>query len=158
MWGPFQLVRRGSSDTSTSSNRGEDEDVDDEDEDDEDDDDDNIDLRLIYGINRRSQLNPPIAPYELVPDYVWLASARIVVEANLLEVFKRSEDPDAFSMGDILPLMRKLHTTRVGGSPGYWNEFIHRPTSDEEGEGWRASRKGEEVEGWDWAGVGGIWK
>ena len=66
-------------------------------------------------------MNSPIAPYELMPDYVWLASARIVVEDNLWEAFELSEDPNAFSMGDVLPLLRKMHITRLGGSPGYWN-------------------------------------
>ena len=66
-------------------------------------------------------MNPPIAPYDLVPDYVWLASARIVVEANLREAVELSEDLNAFSMGDVLPLLREMHTTRFCGSPGYWN-------------------------------------
>jgi len=164
MWGPFQPVQRERSDTGTSSHKGKDKHADDNYEDDGDDgdsdeEDDEDNLRLIYGTNRRSQMNPPIVPYELVPDYVWLASARIVVEANLREAFELSEDPNGFSMGDVLPLLRKMHTTRLGGSPGYWNGWANRPENG--GEASRASKKSkqnEEVEGWDWAGVTGIWK
>lgn len=166
MWGPFQPVQREDSDTGTSSRKGKDkyagdshEDHEDDRDSDSDSDDDDDNLRLIDGPSRKSQMNPPIAPYELVPDNVWLASARIVVEANLREAFELSEDPDAFSMGDVLPLLRKMHTTRLGGSPGYWIGWVNRPENG--GERSRASKKGkqnEEVEGWDWAGVAGIWK
>ncbi|KAG1782130.1 hypothetical protein EV702DRAFT_508189 [Suillus placidus] len=152
MWGPFQPVRRDTSD-SPESNQLE---IEDEDGNDEEDDDDDDDLGLM---NRHRVLNisPPIEPYELVPDYVWLASARIVVEANLKEVFRESPHPTAFSTGDILPYMRKMHTMCIGGSPGYWDAWANMPT---EGEGFEGSgkRKQGEVEGWDWAGVSGIWK
>jgi len=166
MWGPFQPVQREGSGIGISSHKGKnkyaDENYEDDGDDgdsDEDDDEDNDNLRLIYGTNRKSQMNPPIAPYELVPDYVWFASARIVVEANMREAFELSEDPNAFSMGDVLPLLRKMHTMRLGGSPGYWNGWANRPENG--GEGSRASEKSkqnDEVEGWDWAGVAGIWK
>ena len=123
--GPFQPAQREGSDTGTSLHQGNGkyagDNYEDDGDSDEDDDEDNNNLRLIYGTNRESQMNPPIVPYELVPDYVWLASARIVVEANLWEAFELSEDPNALSMGDVLPLLRKMHTTRLGGSPGYWN-------------------------------------
>jgi len=142
MWGPFQPVQREGSDAGTSSHKGKDTYADDNYEDDgdsdEDDDEDNDNLRPIYGTNLKSQMNPPIAPYELVPDYVWLGSARIVVEANLREAFELSEDSNAFSMGDVLPLLRKMHTTRLGGSPGYWNGWANRPENG--GEGSRARR------------------
>ena len=167
MWGPFQPVQRGGSDTGTSSHKGKDKFADDNDEYDgddgdsdwEDDDEDNDKLQVIYGTNRKSKMNPPITSYKLVPDYVWLASARIVVEANRREAFELSEDPNVFLMGNILPLLRKMHMMRFCGSPGYWNGWVNRPENG--GEGSRASEKSkqnEEVEGWDWAGVAGIWK
>jgi len=116
MWGPFQPVQPKGSITGILLHKGKDkyaddnyEDDGDSDEEDDDDDEDNDNLRLIYGTNRKSQMNPPIAPHKLVPDYVWLASARIIVEANLREAFELSEDPNASSMGDILPLLRKMH-------------------------------------------------
>ena len=70
MWGPFQPVQRQGSDTGTSSHKGKDKYADDNYEDDRDDrnsdqedhDEDNDNLRLIYGTNRKSQMNPPIAP------------------------------------------------------------------------------------------------
>ncbi|KAG0694712.1 hypothetical protein DFH29DRAFT_985185 [Suillus ampliporus] len=146
MWGPFQPIQRDTNDYSNQLEYS------------EDDDDDDDDLGLMSGMNRRSDLSPPIEPYEVVPDYVWLASARIVVEANLREVFRRSPEPDASSMGDILPYIRKMHTTCVGGSPGYWNAWVDRPGNGEGGSKDNEKSKQGEVEGWDWAGVGGIWK
>jgi hypothetical protein len=130
--------------------------VDDDDDDGEEEEEPNEIERLIFVVRPPiPDLRPPIEPYELIPDYVWLASARIVVEANLREVFTQSPYPTAFSMGDILPYMRKMQTMCIGGSPGYWDAWANRP-----------SRKGSESgkseqdqdEGWDWAGVSGIWK
>ncbi|KAG1727751.1 uncharacterized protein EDB91DRAFT_885649 [Suillus paluster] len=152
MWGPFQTVQR---DTDDSSNQPE---SSDEEEDRYDDDDDDDEFGMLRESSRRLNLSPPIEPYELVPDYVWLASARMVVEANLREVFRREPEPNALSMGDILPYMRKMHTTCVGGSPGYWNAWVDRPGKGEEGSQDNGKSKQGEVEGWDWAGVSGIWK
>jgi len=117
MWGPFQPVQRKGSDIGILLHKGKDkyaddnyeDDGDDGDSDEEDEEEDNDNLRPIYGTNRKSQMNPPTAPYELVPDYVWLVSARIIMEVNLREESELSEDPNAFSMGDILPLLRKMH-------------------------------------------------
>jgi len=68
MWGPFQPVQRKGSDTGTSLHKGKDKYADDNyeddgddgdsDEDDDDDDEDNDNLRLIYGTNRKSQMQP----------------------------------------------------------------------------------------------------
>lgn len=155
MWGPFQPVRRNTPHPLVSNllevlNENEDSDE----EDDADEDDLGLmHLGLMHG-RRVPDLSPPIAPHELVPDYVWLASARIVVEANLRELFFESPRSTAFSTGDILPYMRKMHTVCIGGSPGYWNAWANRP-GEEEGSG---KSKQDEVEGWDWAGISGIWK
>lgn len=166
MWGPFQPVRRDTTDSPKSTqlemldeDENEDHDEEDEDEEDEDEEDDLglMHLGLMNG-RRVPDLSPPINPYELVPDYVWLASARIVVEANLREMFRQSPyRTAAFSTGDILPYMRKMHTVCIGGSPGYWNAWENRPREGEGSEGSGKSKQGE-VEGWDWAGVSGIWK
>ena len=110
MWGPFQPVQRKGSDTRTSLDKYADNNYEDDGDDgNSDEEEDNDNLRLIYATNRKSQMNPPIAPYELVPDYVWLASARIIVEANLRDAFELSENPNTFSMGDVLPLLRRMH-------------------------------------------------
>lgn len=159
MWGPFQPVQRDATDSPESNQLeilDEDENEDDDDDDDEEDDDEADDLDLMVFGNRHPipDLSPPIEPYELIPDYVWLASARIVVEANLREVFKQSPYPTAFSTGDILPYMRKMETMCIGGSPGYWDAWANRPRKGSESE----KSKQDEVEGWDWAGVSGIWK
>ncbi|KAG2155223.1 uncharacterized protein EDB93DRAFT_1080589 [Suillus bovinus] len=154
MWGPFLPVRRSTTD-SPESNQLEilDEDGDEnEDDDDVEDEDDDFGLMHFGLMNgpRIPDMNPPIEPYELVPDYVWLASARIVVEANLGEM------PTAFSTG-ILPYMRKMYTTCIGGSPGYWDAWVNRPREAHRFENSGKSKQGE-VEGWDWAGISGIWK
>ncbi|KAG2148968.1 hypothetical protein DEU56DRAFT_87385 [Suillus clintonianus] len=160
MWGPYQHVQRDPN-SSPESNQPEspDDDEDETNEDDEDIDEDDLgllNLGLMNG-NRVPDLSPPIQPYELVPDYVWLASARIVVEANLRDVFRLSPDPTAFSTGDILPYMRKMHTMCIGGSPGYWEAWANRPEKGEGSEKSGKSKQGE-VEGWDWAGISGTWK
>lgn len=161
MWGPFQPVRRDTND-SPKSNQLERLDEDENENEDDDEDEDEDDLGLMHfglvGGRRVPDMSPPIEPYELVPDYVWLASARIVVEANLREVFSQSPHPTAFSTGDILPYMRKMHTTCIGGSPGYWDAWANRPGVGEEGSKDSGKNKQGEVEGWDWAGVSGIWK
>lgn len=157
MWGPFQPVRRDTTDFLKSNQLDEDENEDNDDEDEDEEDDLGLmHLGLMNG-RRVPDLSPPIKPYELVPDYVWLASARIVVEANLREEFRQSPYPSAFSTGDILPYMRKMHTMCIGGSPGYWDAWANRPRQGEGSEGSTKSKQGE-VEGWDWAGVSGIWK
>ncbi|KAG1878974.1 hypothetical protein F4604DRAFT_1923660 [Suillus subluteus] len=160
MWGPFQPVRRDTTDSPQSNqldiiDEDENEDNDEEDEDEED----NLGLMHLGLMNGRRvpDLSPPIKSYELVPDYVWLASARIVVEANLREMFRQSPFLTAFSTGDILPYMRKMHTMCIGGSPGYWVAWENRSRDGEGSEGSGKSKQGE-VEGWDWAGVSGIWK
>ncbi|KAG1856038.1 hypothetical protein DFJ58DRAFT_785133 [Suillus subalutaceus] len=160
MWGPFHPVRRDTTDSPQSNqldiiDEDENEDNDEEDEDEEDD----LGLMHLGLMNGRRvpDLSPPIKPYELVPDYVWLASARIVVEANLREMFRQSPFLTAFSTGDILPYMRKMHTMCIGGSPGYWVAWENRLRDEEGSEGSGKSKQGE-VEGWDWAGVSGIWK
>ncbi|KAG2073817.1 hypothetical protein BDR04DRAFT_1072334 [Suillus decipiens] len=154
MWGPFQPARRNTPHPLVSDPLEVLNENDDEDEDDDDEDDLGLmHLGLMHG-RRVPDLSPPIAPYELVPDYVWLASARIVVEANLRELFIESPRSTAFSTGDILPYMRKMHTVCIGGSPGYWNAWANRPR-EEEGSG---KGKQDAVEGWDWAGISGIWK
>lgn len=158
MWGPFKPVRRDTTDSLESTQLEILDENENEANDEEDDDDDDNDLGLMgfehMNRHRIPDLNPPIEPYELIPDYVWLASARIVVEANLREAFKQSPHPTAFPMGDIFPHMRKMHTMCIGGSPGYWDAWANRSRKgSENGKG-----KQDEVEGWDWAGVSGIWK
>ncbi|KAG1760262.1 hypothetical protein EDD22DRAFT_902271 [Suillus occidentalis] len=112
-----------------------DDDDDDGDEDEDEEEPSELDLMIFGNRLPAPDLSPPIEPYELIPDYVWLASARIVVEANLREVSKQSPYPAAFSMGDI-----------CRGSPG--------PREGSE----TGKSNHDEVEGWDWAGVSGIWK
>lgn len=154
MRGPFQPVHRDAESNQLEIEVEDEDDGDDDDEEDDEEEPNELDLMIFGNRLPAPDLSPPIEPYELIPDYVWLASARIVVEANLRDVFKQSPYPAAFSMGDILPYMRKMQTMCIGGSPGYWDAWANRPKE--------ASKTGksnqDEVEGWDWAGVSGIWK
>ncbi|EIW77505.1 hypothetical protein CONPUDRAFT_167696 [Coniophora puteana RWD-64-598 SS2] len=152
-----------------------------------DNDADNEGLHALPLAHNLRPLRPPIQPYELAPDWVWLASARIVVEANLGEMYQRSAAPDRLALGDILHALRRAQATRVGSSPGFWNEWARqRGEGDAKGKakGRETAQEGEastsraangrtsvptpkltgdpedleECEGWDWAGIEGIWR
>ncbi|KAH7910433.1 hypothetical protein BJ138DRAFT_1191335 [Hygrophoropsis aurantiaca] len=159
LWGPFQPVTRSSPVNLPSDTIGGDHD-DGEDLTDEEDGDFTPIIQLIHGreANGSPDLSPSIQPWELVPDYVWLASARIVVEANLKEMLMRAGGDDPVSL-DIVPTLRQMHTLRVGGSPGYWNVWADHPkdiyaTSHTV----NGEDSAEVINGWDWAGVTGIWR
>ncbi|KAH7917433.1 hypothetical protein BV22DRAFT_937050 [Leucogyrophana mollusca] len=157
-WGPFQPVLRASADSSADQAEP---DGDDNDADQDEDDHWTPIIRLIHGreANDLLDLSPPIQPYELVPDYVWLASARIVVEANLKEMLVRAGGEDTVSLADIVPTLRQMHTLRAGGSPGYWNVWADRPKPGSPST--MEPEKGnleEATQGWDWAGAAGIWR
>ncbi|EGN97278.1 hypothetical protein SERLA73DRAFT_183958 [Serpula lacrymans var. lacrymans S7.3] len=131
-------------------------------------DEEEEDISLIVGRitghegDRPVELSPPIRPEELLPDYVWLASARIVLEANLREVSRRSPDDEDFSLREIVPALRRMECLRIGGTLEYWNAWNEKqsgngvgPNSMDNGKGKARESDGE---GWDWAGVAGIWK
>ncbi|KIK91860.1 hypothetical protein PAXRUDRAFT_148540 [Paxillus rubicundulus Ve08.2h10] len=93
-----------------------------------------------------------IKPHHLKPDYVYLASVRIVAEANLREIFK---------LTDLLAAIRNIEVARIGGACGYWGEWIGKRgegTGEEGRTGGRRQPRGEACEGWDWAGVSGLWR
>ncbi|KAH7924179.1 hypothetical protein BV22DRAFT_1105634 [Leucogyrophana mollusca] len=175
MWGPYLPVPRANSRGASSGamgtrgapgseggEGGDDEEGEWEDEDEDDDLDEDF-LSMMMHIrgpdDTRMPLDPPIQPYELVPDYTWLASARISVEARLKDVPRVivASLPDMYSSDGIVDALRHMHATRIGSSPGYWNAQRVQPKRDV-ADASKGKGKELEVEGWDWAGVTGIWR
>lgn len=93
-------------------------------------------------------------PDQLVADWAWLASARIVVEANLKEMEGLPEGIEALA---------SLDNVREGawsGSP-MKNTDEGDNRVDEKGKGKDNGNNAElngRVDGWDWAGVEGVWR
>ncbi|PIL32502.1 hypothetical protein GSI_05205 [Ganoderma sinense ZZ0214-1] len=88
---------------------------------------------------------------QLYADWAYLAAVRVVVEANLRESFQVNDLRGLFSLDGL----------RRGSAPYDWTAY--RPpspveTKDEKGKGRIADDDTAEVEGWDWAGVTGVWK
>ncbi|KAI1786099.1 hypothetical protein LXA43DRAFT_1035086 [Ganoderma leucocontextum] len=88
---------------------------------------------------------------QLYTDWAYLAAVRIVAEANLRESFQAQDLRGLFSLDGL----------RRGSAPYDWTAY--RPPSpveskDEKGKGKGKTRDDGEVEGWDWAGVTGVWK
>jgi len=116
------------------------------------------------------------SPDTLVPDWTWLAGARIIVEANLRDMLKRSSTVDTGSEGaeagmeDVANALRKMEGLRMGGAPGFWDDgwlvWDKAPgyadsKVDEKGKGKAEEMyEGEEEaeQGWDWAGAAGTWR
>ncbi|KAM5541565.1 hypothetical protein V8D89_004755 [Ganoderma adspersum] len=88
---------------------------------------------------------------QLYTDWAYLAAVRVVVEANLRESFQAHDLRGLFSLDGL----------RRGSAPYDWTAY--RPpspveTKDEKGKGKTREDGDSEVEGWDWAGVTGVWK
>jgi len=116
------------------------------------------------------------SPHRLVPDYAFLASARLLIESNLREMLREYVFDNTGRVGTssskVVEAFGCLELVRMGGAPEFWT----RGWSDEEMEGEnqdgvkgggksiRDKGKGKardtdgEVEGWDWAGVTGEWR
>ncbi|KAG6917632.1 hypothetical protein DXG01_001739 [Tephrocybe rancida] len=109
-------------------------------------------------------------PHEVVPDYIYLSGARILVEMNLREVLV-ADDPELGESGrsihKILDALACLDFGRMGGTPAFWEnswvdtragegveEFVP-PVMRHKGKG--KATDIEWIEGWDWAGVAGHW-
>ena len=88
---------------------------------------------------------------QLYADWAYLAAVRVVVEANLRESFQAHDLRGLFSLDGL----------RRGSAPYDWTAY--RPpspveTKDEKGKGKTREDGDSEAEGWDWAGVTGVWK
>ncbi len=97
----------------------------------------------------------PNYPHNIVPDYTWLAAARLLIEENMRErafvVFPEADDERRFLAE--LEALRGLEVLRMGGAPGYWDVATKWDTIN--GEDINGKEK---AEGWDWAGVEGEYR
>ncbi|KAH7911253.1 hypothetical protein BJ138DRAFT_1113354 [Hygrophoropsis aurantiaca] len=173
MWGPYMPIKRPEKLERSArptriidQSRTEDDEADqlwedvDEDVEEELDDDFLSIILLIRGPDATVMpLNPPVQPYELTPDYTWLAAARIVVEARLKDGITGLSWDQLIPSQSIVKTLRSMHALRVGSAPGYLNILQERrekgKLADDTGKG---KSKEADVEGWDWAGVTGIWR
>ncbi|KAI0641699.1 hypothetical protein C8Q79DRAFT_919143 [Trametes meyenii] len=89
----------------------------------------------------------PPSPVQLRPDWAYLAAVRTVVESNLNE---------SFAQGDLQGLV-SLEGLRSGSAP--WDATQYQPPVEDGDQSEKAKAEGgDEIEGWDWAGVTGAWK
>lgn len=110
---------------------------------------------------------PPF-PHEVKPDWSFLASARVLVEANVRDrahvVHSDPEDKEEFL--EAMEALKNLDHLRMGGAPGFeWDKWRRlNGEAEEAGEmDLTVDDKGkegseDEVDGWDWAGVTGEWR
>jgi len=138
----------------------------------------------------------PDKPHLVLPDYRFLAYARVIAEDKLVELFRKITDrvptfPGLHDINDFqralavslgvdpaeagrmertllddlgrkLPnSLRSLDLSRMGSAPGFWksgwgkNSFLSDLQEPDEVQ--EKSKEFDEVEGWDWAGIGGHW-
>ncbi|OJT07225.1 hypothetical protein TRAPUB_1902 [Trametes pubescens] len=103
----------------------------------------------------RPSSEPPSlpSPAQLRPDWAYLAAVRTLVEANLREAFGGADLNGLFSLEGLRP----------GSAP--WDASHYAPAASTDsavgngkGKAKATDSDSEEVEGWDWAGVTGVWK
>ncbi|KAJ7071471.1 hypothetical protein C8F01DRAFT_1047448 [Mycena amicta] len=156
---------------------------------DDSDDDDNdgtqgllLQFLAHHGINFADETRHPTyvfpAPHHVIPDYAFLAAARIVIESNMRDIFQVNDlslptsglSPAHIAaadvnceLRDIVEAMKSLDLVRMGGAPGFWHAWRPQiPQEDEEASvsstADKEKGKEKECEGWDWAGVEGEWR
>lgn len=140
-----------------------------------DEDDEGVGFVTINGHARDAAFVPP-KPHQVVPDYAFLAAARLLVEINLKEVLADTNDSAAnpsvdASVSRLVDAFACLDLMRMGGAPSFWSESWpicpDQPKEDcepllvipvDHGKGKGKAKETDEFEGWDWAGVAGEWK
>nr|GAT43682.1 predicted protein [Mycena chlorophos] len=114
------------------------------------------------------------APHRVVPDFAFLASARLIIEANMRDIFEASHPERTAAMRlaatdvncdlrDIVDAMQSLDLIRMGGAPGFWRAWSPSTPVDDDGmeqvpDKGKGKEKEIEYQGWDWAGVEGEWR
>ncbi|KAK7064567.1 hypothetical protein R3P38DRAFT_2825298 [Favolaschia claudopus] len=114
------------------------------------------------------------APHRVVPDYAFLSAARYIMEANMRDKFsmeiqsgtasKQAAAELGLQLSEVVDAMQSLDLVRMGGAPGFWDIWRSEnvegdddaPVTDNKGKA--KATDGDEVEGWDWAGVTGEWR
>lgn len=159
-WGPFRPVSPAASDAhaklESTMARGNPAPLDDDDsddsefvplavEDESDADSDTSSRESTPAPEPRRTGRPVPTSAELVPDWAWLASARIVADANLAAL---TTDVN----GDTITDIGGLHDWN-GLREGTWSR---EPDSDNDGK--LKLKDSRNVSGWDWAGAEGMWR
>ncbi|KAJ7456595.1 hypothetical protein FB451DRAFT_1048210, partial [Mycena latifolia] len=123
------------------------------------------------------------APHRVVPDYGFLAAARLIMEANMREKFNLEVQFDpagsvsklaaadvGLDISEVVDAMQSLDLVRMGGAPGFWevwrpekpegddDETLPTPLPTPVDKGKGRATENSDVEGWDWAGVEGEWR
>ncbi|KIM79242.1 hypothetical protein PILCRDRAFT_560526 [Piloderma croceum F 1598] len=112
------------------------------------------------------------SPHTLIPDWIWLAGARIIVEANLRDMLRLTSAVDADlhdsdpSLDDVANALRRMEGLRMGGAPGFWDGWtagsrvaVHANGEiDVKGKTKATEASEGSDQGWDWAGAAGTWK
>lgn len=98
-------------------------------------------------------------PDRLVADWAWLASARVVVEANLREMEEMPERLEALVSLENVREGAWVARRGVGGA-GVRDGAEDGVDKEGKGKGKGARTDTEEdsIDGWDWAGVEGVWR
>ncbi|KAF9466666.1 hypothetical protein BDZ94DRAFT_1305907 [Collybia nuda] len=143
---------------------------------DDDDDDDDLNFVTINGHAPDATFIAP-KPHQVVPDYAFLAAARLLVEMNLREVLALDTNEPAgnpsvdASVSRLVDAFACLDLMRMGAAPSFWSEswsifpnqqgedfelLLKSPLDYRNGKG--KARDTDDFEGWDWAGVTGEWK
>ncbi|RDB18929.1 hypothetical protein Hypma_014374 [Hypsizygus marmoreus] len=146
-----------------------------------DDDDDDVGEEVGFVFTRRRYMDPTFVrplPHQVIPDYSFLSSARLLVETNLREALAvdtndaavNSESVGA-SVNRIVDAFGCLDLTRMGAAPAFWSDSWTMSgvgedggrkeqtcSASEGGNGKGKAKACDVVEGWDWAGVTGTWK
>jgi hypothetical protein len=131
-----------------------------------------IDLITPEDVDAAPAENRLPSPHTLMPDWTWLAGARIIVEANLRDMLRRTSTVDTGLHGaetgidDVTDALRRVQGLRMGGAPGFWDGWTarsRRPVHEERGIDTKGKSKANETcerseQGWDWAGAAGTWK
>ena len=105
-------------------------------------------------------------PHLLLPDYEWLAAARLLIEENIRDrafvVFQEPEEEARF-LAEVKAL-RGLEVLRMGGAPRYWErstnwaDILNDDLRERDNGKGKEKEKNAIIEGWDWAGVEGEYR
>ncbi|KAF5345708.1 hypothetical protein D9758_013042 [Tetrapyrgos nigripes] len=125
----------------------------------------------------------PTRPHELFPDYPFLSAARIVVEANLRSILQLDSEVETsaqvyplfshpYARRDVYEFIQRidgktsvggdsradgLNALRMGSGSGFWDGEQTKTRWLRERDEAEGKRSDSDEDGWDWAGVEGIW-
>ncbi|KAL6310214.1 hypothetical protein BKA93DRAFT_721777 [Sparassis latifolia] len=106
----------------------------------------NPDRNPDFSAPLRKRREPTAA--QLLPDWTWLAAARIICEANMRTQGPAQDNVEELCQWDGVREYAWIHTAE-GKDPA---------EEDVTAQGKATQVRDEEVQGWDWAGVEGVWR